>query len=53
MQAQGDGSKAEQAVLGLTGLGNMFIELYANCTGSPIDSFIRDAAALAYDDPPS
>jgi hypothetical protein len=40
-------------VLGLTALGNMFIELYADCTGSPVDSVIRDAAALAYDDPPS
>jgi len=36
-----------------TALGNMFIELYADCTGSPVDSVIRDAAALAYDDPPS
>jgi hypothetical protein len=31
----------------------MFIELYADCTGSPVDSAIRDAAALAYDGPPS
>ena len=53
MQAQGDGSKAEQAVLGLTALGNMFIELYADCMGAPVVSVIRDAAALAYDDPPS
>jgi len=30
-----------QAVLGLTALGNMFIELYADCT------------VLAYDDRPS
>jgi hypothetical protein len=52
-QAQGDGSKVEQAVLGLTALGNMSIELYADCTGSPVGSVIRDAAALAYDDPPS
>jgi hypothetical protein len=29
----------------------MFIELYADCTGSPVDSAIRGAAALAYDDP--
>ena len=34
-QAQGGGSKVEQAVLGLTALGNMFIELYVDCTGSP------------------
>lgn len=25
--------------------------LYADGTGSPVDSVIRDAAALAYDDP--
>jgi hypothetical protein len=31
----------------------MFIELYADCTGPPVDSVIRDAAALAYDDRPS
>jgi hypothetical protein len=31
----------------------MFIVLYADCTGSPVDSAIRDAAALAYGDPPS
>ena len=42
----------ERAVLGLTALGNTFIELYA-CTGSPVDSVIQDAAALAYGDPPS
>ena len=33
--AKGVGSKVEQAVLGLTALGNTFIELYADCTGSP------------------
>jgi hypothetical protein len=52
MQAQGDGSKAEQAVLGLTALGNVHRAL-ADCTGSPVDSAIRGVAALAYDDPPS
>jgi hypothetical protein len=31
----------------------MFIELYANRTGALVDSVIRDAAALAYGDPPS
>ena len=25
-------------MLGLTALGNMFIVLYADCTGSPVDS---------------
>jgi hypothetical protein len=40
-------------VLGLTALGNTFIKLYADCTGSPVDSVIREAAALAYGDRPS
>jgi hypothetical protein len=31
--AKGDASTAEQAVLGLTALGNMFLELYADCSG--------------------
>lgn len=48
-----DQAAAEQAVIGLTALGNMFIELYADCSGYPIDSVIRDAAALMYGDPTS
>ena len=31
----------------------MFIVLYADCRGSPVDFVIRDAAVLAYDGPPS
>ena len=31
----------------------MFIVLYADCRGSPVDSVIGDAAAVAYGDPPS
>jgi hypothetical protein len=31
----------------------MFIVLYADCTGSLVDSVIRDAAAQTYDDPSS
>jgi len=38
-------------VIGLTALGNMFMELYADCAGYPVDSVIRDAAALMYGDP--
>jgi len=49
--AKGDASTVEQAVLGLTALGNMFMELYADCAGYPVDSVIRDAAALMHDDP--
>jgi hypothetical protein len=47
---QRDPTAAEQAVIGLTALGNMFMELYADCAGYPIDSVIRDAAALMYGD---
>jgi hypothetical protein len=44
---------AEQAMLGLTRLGNMFIELYADCAGSSVDSVLREAAALRWDDGPT
>ena len=49
--AKGDASTVEQAVLGLTALGNMFLELYADCSGYSVDSIIRDAVALRHDDP--
>ena len=49
--AERDQAAAEQAVVGLTALGNMFLELYADCAGYPVDSVIRDAAALMYGDP--
>jgi hypothetical protein len=49
--AKGDAGMVEQAVLGLTALGNMFLELYADCSGYPVDSIIRDAMALRHDDP--
>ena len=49
--AERDQTAAEQAVVGLTALGNMFLELYADCAGYPVDSVIRDAAALMYGDP--
>jgi hypothetical protein len=49
--AERDPTAAEQAVIGLTALGNMFMELYADCAGYPVDSVIRDAAALMYSDP--
>jgi len=48
--AKGDVSTVE-AALGLTALGNMFLELYADCSGYPIDSIIRDVVALRHDDP--
>ena len=49
--AKGDASTTEQAVLGLTALCNMFLELYADCSGYPVDSVIRDAVALLHDVP--
>jgi hypothetical protein len=49
--AKGDASTVEQAVLGLTALGNTFLELYADCSGYPVDSIIRDVVDLRYDDP--
>jgi hypothetical protein len=48
--AQRDPAAAEQAVIGLTALGNMFMELYADRADYPVDSVIRDAAALTYGD---
>lgn len=39
----------EQAVLSLTALANMFLELYADCSGYPADSIIEDAVALRHD----
>ena len=49
--AKGEASTVEQAVLSLTALANMFLELYADCSGYPADSIIRDAVALRHDDP--
>jgi hypothetical protein len=49
--AKGDASTVEQAVLGLIALGNMFLELYADCSGHPVDSIIRDVVDLRHDDP--
>ena len=51
--AERDPTAPEQAMIGLTALGNMFLELYADCAGYPVDSVIRDAAALMYGDPSS
>ena len=48
-----DPTAAEQAVIGFITLGNMLMELYADCAGYPVDSVIRDAAALMYVDPSS
>jgi hypothetical protein len=43
----GNGAVAvEDAVLGLTALGNMFVELYAESAGRPVDAILQDAANL-------
>jgi len=43
--------RGRQLALGLTALGNMFLELYADCSGYPVDSIIRDVVALRHDNP--
>jgi hypothetical protein len=48
---KGEERMVEEAVLSLTALANMFLELYADCSGYPVDSVIRDAVALRHDDP--
>ena len=48
--AKGEASTVEQAVVSLTALGNMFLELYADCSGYPVDSIIWNAVALRHDD---
>jgi carboxymethylenebutenolidase len=47
----GDGTTIEQAVLGLTALGNMFLELYADCAGSSADAVLREASSINWDKP--
>ena len=34
-------------MIGLTALGNMLLELYADCAGYPVNSVIRDAAGCS------
>ena len=48
----GGAAAVERAVLGLTALSNMFIELYADSAGSSVDAVLHDAAALSWDDGP-
>jgi hypothetical protein len=47
--AEDGAATAEQAVTGLVKLGNMFLELYADCAGLSIEWVLWDAAALADD----
>jgi predicted ester cyclase len=43
------GPAAGQAVLGLTALGTMFLELYADCTGKSVDTVLQDASAVRWE----
>jgi hypothetical protein len=49
--ADGNATTIEQAVLGLTTLGNMFLELYADCAGSSADAVLREASSINWDEP--
>lgn len=40
----------QKAVLGLTALCNVLLELYAECAGSSAESVLHDAATLGWDD---
>lgn len=53
LAAEDDPAVAQQAVLGLTALGNMFLELYAERAGSSTETVLHDAAALNWDDGPA
>lgn len=48
----GNAAAIEKAVLALTALGNMFLELYADCAGSSIDRVLLEAAILRLDKDP-
>jgi hypothetical protein len=52
LAAEGGAAAVEHAVLGLTALGNMFVELYADSAGRSVDAVLQDAAALSWDDGP-
>lgn len=49
--ADGNATTIEQAVLGLTTLGNMFLELYAERAGSSADAVLREASSINWDEP--
>jgi hypothetical protein len=52
LAAEGGAAAVEHAVLGLTALGNMFVELYADSAGRSVETILADAAALEWDDGP-
>ncbi len=46
LAAEGGPAAVEQAILGLTDVAGMFIELYADSAGTSLGSVLQDAAAL-------
>jgi len=53
LAAEDDPAAAQQAVLGLTALSNMFLELYAERADSSPETVLYDAAALNWEDGPA
>ena len=49
LAARGDPTAAEQAIVGLTALGNMFLELYADLAGSSTGTVLQEVATLSWD----
>jgi hypothetical protein len=49
MASEGGAATVEQAVTALVALGNMFIELYADSAGLPIERVLWEAAAVPDD----
>jgi hypothetical protein len=47
--AEGGPAAVEDAVLGLTALGNMFAELYADSAGRSVEAILQDAVRLELD----
>jgi hypothetical protein len=53
LAAEGGPAAVEQAALALSDLAGMFIELYADCAGTSLDTVFEEAAAALkdFDDP--
>jgi hypothetical protein len=49
LSAEGGAARVEEAVLGLTSISSMFIEMYADLEGSSVDSVLEIAASLGCD----
>jgi hypothetical protein len=53
LAAEGGPAAVEQAALGLTDIAGMFLELYADCADTSLDTVLEEAAAALkdFDDP--